>query len=290
MEVEYTRHFIGKDSLDIRVMAAMQEVPRHEFLPEDLRDFAYHNGPQPIGSGQTISQPYIVALMSDLLNTKSSDIILEIGTGSGYQAAILSKLVTQVYSVEIIKKLASKALNLLKELGYDNVVVRNDNGYFGWAEHAPYDGIIVTAAAPHVPQPLIDQCSRWGIRPYCHSDMRPRSCARRAVSRSRRARSSSSLMCAAPCTVAFSAFHTFLEIRVFLLERLERLFQGGEALARGLIGLLLERFSRLIFSWMMRRSSLSSASGFSRFPCESASPPRRVDFDGLVRQLPRSAI
>lgn len=163
MEVEYTRHFIGKDSLDIRVMAAMQEVPRHEFLPEDLRDFAYHNGPQPIGSGQTISQPYIVALMSDLLNTKSSDIILEIGTGSGYQAAILSKLVTQVYSVEIIKKLASKALNLLKELGYDNVVVRNDNGYFGWAEHAPYDGIIVTAAAPHVPQPLIDQL-RIGAR------------------------------------------------------------------------------------------------------------------------------
>jgi len=132
-------------------------VPRHKFLPADFRYLAYENGPAPIGSGQTISQPYIVALMSDLLNTKPSDVVLEIGTGSGYQAAILSKLVTQVYSIEIIEDLAIKASERLQKLGYDNVAVRNDNGYFGWQEHAPFDGIIVTAAAPHIPQPLIDQ-------------------------------------------------------------------------------------------------------------------------------------
>jgi len=157
MEVELTRHLIGKNALDARVMAVMKQVPRHKFLPVDFRYLAYENGPAPIGSGQTISQPYIVALMSDLLNTKSSDVVLEIGTGSGYQAAILSKLVTQVYSIEIIEDLATKASNRLQKLGYDNVAVRNDNGYFGWQEHAPFDGIIVTAAAPHIPQPLIDQ-------------------------------------------------------------------------------------------------------------------------------------
>ncbi len=104
-----TRHLIGKDSLDDRVMAAMKQVPRHKFLPADLRYLAYDNGPAPIGSGQTISQPYIVALMTDLLNTKPTDTILEIGTGSGYQAAILSKLVKQVYSIEIIEELSTKA-------------------------------------------------------------------------------------------------------------------------------------------------------------------------------------
>jgi protein-L-isoaspartate(D-aspartate) O-methyltransferase len=138
-------------------MAAMKEVPRHEFLPPDLRYLAYDNGPAPIGSGQTISQPYIVALMSDLLETKPTDTILEIGTGSGYQAAILSKLVKQVYSIEIIEDLATKASKRLKRLGYSNVAVRKDNGYFGWQEHAPFDGIIVTAAAPYIPGPLIDQ-------------------------------------------------------------------------------------------------------------------------------------
>jgi len=157
MEVELTRHLIGKNALDARVMAVMRQVPRHKFLPADFRYLAYENGPAPIGSGQTISQPYIVALMSDLLATKPSDVILEIGTGSGYQAAILSKLVTQVYSIEIIEDLALKASKRLQKLGYDNVAVRNDNGYFGWQEHAPFDGIIVTAAAPHIPQPLIDQ-------------------------------------------------------------------------------------------------------------------------------------
>jgi len=157
MEVHLTRHLIGKNSLDGRIMAAMKKVPRHEFLPADLRYCAYDNGPAPIGLGQTISQPYIVALMSDLLNTKSADIILEIGTGSGYQAAILSQLVQQVYSVEIIEDLATAAHKRLNKLGYNNVEVRNGNGYFGWPEHAPYDGIIVTAASPHIPPSLIDQ-------------------------------------------------------------------------------------------------------------------------------------
>ena len=177
MEVHLTRHLIGKNSFDDRVMAAMKQVPRHEFLPADLRYCAYDNGPAPIGSGQTISQPYIVALMSDLLNTKPSDIILEIGTGSGYQAAILSQLVQQVYSVEIIEDLATTARKRLNKLGYDNVEVRNDDGYFGWPEHAPYDGVIVTAAAPHIPQSLIDQL-RTGARlvipvglPYSYQEL-----------------------------------------------------------------------------------------------------------------------
>jgi len=177
MEVHLTRHLIGKNSLNDRVMAAMKKVPRHEFLPPDLRYCAYDNGPAPIGSGQTISQPYIVALMSDLLDTKPSDIILEIGTGSGYQAAVLCQLVQQVYSVEIIEDLAANARKRLDKLGYNNVEVRNDDGYFGWTEHAPYDGIIVTAAAPHIPQPLIDQL-RTGARlvipvgfPYSYQEL-----------------------------------------------------------------------------------------------------------------------
>jgi protein-L-isoaspartate(D-aspartate) O-methyltransferase len=157
MEVHLTRHLIGKNALDDRVMAVMKQVPRHEFLPTDLRYCAYSNGPVPIGSGQTISQPYMVALMSDLLMTKPADIILEIGTGSGYQTAILSGLVQHVYSVEIIAELATTARKRLHKLGYNNVEIRNDDGYFGWPEQAPYNGIIVTAAAPYIPQPLIDQ-------------------------------------------------------------------------------------------------------------------------------------
>ena len=177
MEVRMTSHLIGKKSLDDRVMAVMEQVPRHEFLPADLRYCAYENGPAPIGSGQTISQPYIVALMSDLLNTKSADIILEIGTGSGYQTAILSQLAQRVYSVEIIADLATSAGRRLTKLGYDNIEVRNDDGYLGWPEHAPYDGIIVTAAAPHIPRPLIDQL-RPGARlvipiglPYSYQEL-----------------------------------------------------------------------------------------------------------------------
>lgn len=163
MEVELTRHLIGKDSLDERVMEAMKQVPRHRFVPHELRYCAYDNGPVPIGSDQTISQPYIVALMSDLLNLKTDDIVLEIGTGSGYQAAILSRLVRQVYSIEIIEDLANKARDRLIDLNYRNVEVRCSDGYFGWEEHAPYDGIIITAAAPHIPQPLIKQL-REGAR------------------------------------------------------------------------------------------------------------------------------
>ena len=157
MEVHLTRHLIGKNALDDRVMAVMKQVPRHEFLPADLRYGAYSNGPAPIGCGQTISQPYMVALMSDLLMTKPADIILEIGTGSGYQTAILSGLVQHIYSVEIITELATSARKRLYKLGYNNVDIRNDDGYFGWPEHAPYNGIIVTAAAPYIPQPLIHQ-------------------------------------------------------------------------------------------------------------------------------------
>lgn len=157
MEVYLTRHLIHKDALDDRVMAAMTKVPRQAFLPADLRYCAYENSPVPIGSGQTISQPYMVALMSDLLNTQSSDVILEIGTGSGYQSAILSQLVQQVYSMEIIENLVTTASRRLDELGYNNIDIRKGDGYFGWPENAPYDGIIVTAAAPHIPQPLIDQ-------------------------------------------------------------------------------------------------------------------------------------
>jgi len=157
MEVKLTRSYIGKNALDARVMAAMKQVPRHEFIPRDIHYLAYDNGPLPIGSGQTISQPYIVALMSDLLNTKPSDSILEIGTGSGYQAAILSHMVQQVYSVEIIASLAAKARNHLDKLNYKNIKLRTGDGYFGWPEYAPFDGIIVTAAAPYIPNPLIEQ-------------------------------------------------------------------------------------------------------------------------------------
>ena len=176
-ETRLTRDFIGKDTLDARVMAAMKQVPRHEFLPEDLRYRAYQNGPAPIGSGQTISQPYIVALMTDLLRTKPTDVVLEIGTGSGYQSAILAQLVSQVYSIEIIECLALNAGKRLAGLGYRNIEVRNGNGCYGWPEYAPFDGIIVTAAAPHIPQALIDQL-RVGARlvipvglPYCYQEL-----------------------------------------------------------------------------------------------------------------------
>ncbi len=156
-EVEVTRRYIGKDALSPRVMQAMREVPRERFVPEEMRSLAFRNGPVPIGHGQTISQPYIVALMTDLLEPEPQDVILEVGTGSGYQAAVLSRLVERVYSLEIIEPLALEARQRLAELGYDNVEVRHADGYAGLPEHAPYDGIIVTAAAPIVPPPLIEQ-------------------------------------------------------------------------------------------------------------------------------------
>ncbi len=144
------------------VLAAMREVPRHWFVPKEYARTAYHDGPLPIGHGQTISQPYIVAIMTELLKPQSDHIVLEVGTGSGYQAAILSQLVQQVYTIEIVEPLGEEATQTLSERGYDNVEVRVGDGYQGWPEQAPFDGIIVTAAPDHVPQPLIDQLRTGG--------------------------------------------------------------------------------------------------------------------------------
>jgi protein-L-isoaspartate(D-aspartate) O-methyltransferase len=156
-EVAATRHYIGKDALGPRVMKAMRSVPRDTFMPAGVRQMAYDNMPVAIGYGQTISQPYIVALMTDLLDPQPDDIMLEVGTGSGYQAAVLSQLVNRVYSTETIDALADQAAARLQQLGYMNVEVMTGDGYYGWTAHAPYDGIIVTAAAPHIPQPLVEQ-------------------------------------------------------------------------------------------------------------------------------------
>lgn len=161
-EVEYTSRLIGKHVLDPRVMKAMEEVPREAFVPGSMTHFAFENGPLPIGYGQTISQPYIVALMSDLLQTQDDHVVLEIGTGSGYQTAILSRMVRQVYSIEVVRELGEASAGRLKDLGYTNVECRIGNGYAGWPEHAPYNGIIVTAAATHIPQSLIDQLVTGG--------------------------------------------------------------------------------------------------------------------------------
>jgi protein-L-isoaspartate(D-aspartate) O-methyltransferase len=161
-EVVYTRKMIGRDSLDSRVMDAMRSVPRDEFVPEELKPFAFDNGPLPIGHAQTISQPYIVALMSDLLNPDKDDVILEVGTGSGYQTAVLSRLVKKVYSIEVIQELSEAAGARLKRIGYNNIELCTGNGYYGWPEHAPYDGIIVTAAASHIPEALVEQLKPGG--------------------------------------------------------------------------------------------------------------------------------
>lgn len=161
-EVKYTRNLIGRSALGSRVMQAMKEVPRHEFVPKGAHREAYYNGPLPIGNGQTISQPYIVALMTDLLESTPDDVILEIGTGSGYQAAILSRVVRQVYSLEIIEALSLRAAETLQRLGYSNVACQVGDGYHGWAEQAPFDGIIVTAASPNIPQPFVDQLKPGG--------------------------------------------------------------------------------------------------------------------------------
>lgn len=142
---------------DMLVLKAMRQVPRHLFISESFRDVAYADGPLPIGEGQTISQPYIVALMTELLGLKGGEKVLEIGTGSGYQAAILAEIASEVYSIEIIKSLSDRAESTLSSLGYENITVRWGDGYQGWIEHAPFDGIIVTAAPDHIPQPLIDQ-------------------------------------------------------------------------------------------------------------------------------------
>ena len=147
---------------DQNVIEAMRKVPRHLFVPKEFRDEAYYDGPLPIGHEQTISQPYIVAVMTELLKIDSTCKVLEIGTGSGYQAAILAEITDSIYTIEIISALAHHADSLLDSLGYNSVQVKAGDGYAGWPEAAPFDGIIVTAAAPKIPQPLIDQLKVGG--------------------------------------------------------------------------------------------------------------------------------
>jgi protein-L-isoaspartate(D-aspartate) O-methyltransferase len=145
-----------------RVLAAMRKVPRHEFVPADLRALAYEDGPLPIGEEQTISQPYIVAIMTELARPTPNARVLEIGTGSGYQAAVLAELVREVYTIEIVPSLCRRAAATLRRLAYDDVFVRCGDGYRGWPEKAPFDAVVVTAAAPELPQPLIDQLRQGG--------------------------------------------------------------------------------------------------------------------------------
>ena len=152
----------GRDITDKKVLSVMGKVKRHLFVEKNLWDVAYNDYPLSIGEGQTISQPYIVALMTQYLNLKPTDRVLEVGTGSAYQAAVLAELVEKVYSIEIKKGLAQKAAARLKELGYNNVTVKQGDGYAGWPEHAPFDAIIVTCAASHIPPPLTAQLNEGG--------------------------------------------------------------------------------------------------------------------------------
>jgi protein-L-isoaspartate(D-aspartate) O-methyltransferase len=177
MEVEYTRSATGIKQFRPAVLNAMRSVPRHKFVPDSLQPMAYNNGPLSIGHGQTISQPYIVALMTDLLEPESNDIMLEIGTGSGYQSAVLAEIVQKVYSIEIVPELSQAAQQTLTDLNITNVDIKYGDGYYGWPEHAPYDGIIVTAAAPYIPEPLVEQL-KIGARlvipvgkPYMHQEL-----------------------------------------------------------------------------------------------------------------------
>ena len=160
--VEMTKSYTGNASLDKAVEEALMAVPRHKFVPSDSRPYAYENTALPISHRQTISQPYIVALMTDLAAVTSESVVLEVGTGSGYQAAILSELVSHVYSIEIIEPLGLEAKSLLQDLGYDNITVKIGDGYHGWPEHAPFDAILVTAAAEHIPKQLIQQLKPGG--------------------------------------------------------------------------------------------------------------------------------
>jgi protein-L-isoaspartate(D-aspartate) O-methyltransferase len=157
-----TQAEVGKPAFDDRVMAVMARVPRHEFVPAGQVASAYRNRPLPIGHGQTISQPYIVALMTDLARVEADHKVLEVGTGSGYQAAVMAHLAKAVYTIEIVEPLGLQAAQRLKTLGYGNVQVRLGDGYHGWPEHAPYDAILVTAAASHVPPPLVRQLKPGG--------------------------------------------------------------------------------------------------------------------------------
>ena len=161
-EVRETRSFLGKDRLDPKVLAALAKVPREAFVPDHVRDLAYINRPLSIGHGQTISQPYIVAIMTDMLAITPESRVLEIGTGSGYQTAILAELAARVFTVEVVDALANAARNRLESLGYGNVRYRTGDGRAGWPENAPYDKIVVTAAASRVPQTLIAQLAPGG--------------------------------------------------------------------------------------------------------------------------------
>jgi protein-L-isoaspartate(D-aspartate) O-methyltransferase len=152
----------GAPPLSERTLAVLGQVPRHEFVPDEQKRYAYENWPLPIGAEQTISQPYIVALMTDLAEVTKDDVVLEIGTGSGYQAAVLSELAGRVYTIEIVEMLGRRAANTLQRLGYDNVAVRVGDGYAGWPDQAPFDAILVTAAPEEVPQPLIEQLAVGG--------------------------------------------------------------------------------------------------------------------------------
>ncbi len=147
---------------DLRVLSAMLKVERHLFVPKDLQTSAYSDRPLPIGAGQTISQPYIVALMTELLELRGEEKVLEVGTGSGYQAAILAELAKEVYTIEIVETLAASAQNRLIELGYQKVKVKAGDGYLGWPEAGPFDAIMVTAAPDHIPKPLLDQLKEGG--------------------------------------------------------------------------------------------------------------------------------
>lgn len=161
-EAAATADATGRPRFSARVMDALDAVPRHRFVPRHSVGSAYANRPLPIGHGQTISQPYIVALMTELLEPKPEHVVLEVGTGSGYQAAVLAKLVTRVYTIEIVAPLAESASKRLRELGFHNVQVKKADGYYGWPEHGPYDGIIVTAAASSIPPPLVQQLKPGG--------------------------------------------------------------------------------------------------------------------------------
>jgi protein-L-isoaspartate(D-aspartate) O-methyltransferase len=160
--VAFTSGMIGKDRLDPQILEVMYEVPREMFVPDDLQYAAFDDGPLPIGHGQTISQPYIVALMTDLLQLRPEHLVLEIGTGSGYQAAILSRLCKQVFTMEVIPELSEKASGRFRDLGYDNIEMSIGDGHAGWPEHSPYDGIIVTAAAEQIPAELVKQLKPGG--------------------------------------------------------------------------------------------------------------------------------
>jgi len=153
---------LGKSSFAPRVIEAMGKIPRHEFVPVELQAYAYINSPLPVGYGKTISQPFIVALMTDLLELKPDDVTLEVGAGVGYQAAILSELVDRVYSIELIEELALGTRRRLQHLGYKNIEVGVGNGYYGWSEHAPFDKIVVTAAPDLIPPPLLAQLKPGG--------------------------------------------------------------------------------------------------------------------------------